>query len=91
MDANSAVGTHARPEQAANLAARCIARVQNATDAVGGLTRKRRSAVRITIERSTPRKQLEDVFRSFTRQHVHRNGITKAITGSDGVLRVQVW
>ena len=89
QDPDARVLSHSRPEQAANLAPRRIARVQDPPDAVRRLARQRWRAVGLAIERGAPREQLDDVPGTFANEHIDSSGVAEAIARRNRVLRVQ--
>ena len=58
------------PQRAGNLAARDVARVQHAPDAVRAFARERGLAIRVPIERHAPLDQLAHVARAFVDEQI---------------------
>jgi hypothetical protein len=85
--AGSAAGT--RPQSARNLAARDIARVQHAPDAVRTFPRKCRLASRVAIERHTPLHELAHVPRPFVDQQIHGRLIAQPRAGGKRIGQMQ--
>ena len=80
---------HALPQHAANLAARGVAGVQHAPNAVGRFAAERRLAAGVAIEARAPGEQLADVRGPCSTSTLHRRLVAQTVAGADRVARVQ--
>ena len=87
--ANAGERRGAEPQDAPDLAARRVARMEHAPRAVRALDRQRRRAVSLAIERRAPCHQLADVTRPFFDEHLHGARVAEAISRGHRVGRVE--
>src|SRR3989442_438810 len=78
-------GGDAFPENAADLAAGRIARVEDAADGVGGFPAQREPSVSFAIEPSAPLDQLLDVSRSVLDENPNGRFVPQSLAGADRV------
>src|SRR5207247_10506917 len=80
----------ALPENAANLAAGRIARVEHAADGVSGFPAEREPSVSLAIEPCAPLDQLLDVSRSVLDENPNGRFVAQSVAGADRVGGVEL-
>jgi hypothetical protein len=85
QNTDTRVAGHASPQQASNLLACRIARMQHTSHSMGAFPAERGSPERVTIERGAPVKQLLHVNDAVLDEHAHCIFVTETVAGSHGV------